>query len=92
MGIYTGIAVNALTPVPGTGNLNPGIGNVATWTFEVTAATPYYIATDAPGGLAQFAIINWTLNSGVAASDHTTYIGRGGNWVLLHGKKSLAST
>lgn len=89
LGVYTGAAVNALTTIGGN---NGGFGGVATVTFTANAGTTYYFALDGIGGLANWFILNWQLSSGVAQSDYTTYVGRGGNWVLIHGKKSVGKT
>lgn len=89
LGIYTGAAVNALTPVAGTGNQDPGVGGVATWTFPVTGGSAYYIATDSFMGTAQLVTLNWYLDAGAAADPYVTYIGRGGHWVMIYGKKHL---
>jgi hypothetical protein len=92
LGVYTGAAVNALTPVAGTGATNPGLGLTAHWTFDCVSGTTYHIATDSVGGAPVHTILNWVASAGVADSEYTTYVGRGGNWIFIVASKTLATT
>ncbi len=46
LGVYTGTAVNALTEVASSDDINPGVVQASTVTFTETAGVTYYIAVD----------------------------------------------
>ena len=58
VGVYTGTAVNALTPVASNDNVTPGINLTSAVSFNATAGTTYQIAVDGFNG----ATGNITLN------------------------------
>jgi hypothetical protein len=92
LGIYTGNAVNALTPIVQNDDVVPGTVRTSTVTFNAVAGTTYKIAVDGynnggAGGDVGSVTLNWNASNCVASnvqlSQSTYSVNEGAGFVLI---------